>query len=397
MLLVEELDMSDQRLRIFVSSKMQELAAEREAIKAALEELHVKAWVFEKDAGARSQTIQETYLEEVEAADLYIGVFWKGYGPYTIEEYEHAQMLGMDCLIYDKRDDIQGHRDPELQAFLDRISAVESGLTVRWFNTPEDLGRFVKEDVAAWQARIIRDGRKSSAPEVYVGVPSMPTPFVGRSDLLQKMVRQLRSGENLAVEGLPGVGKTTLAVALARHLGVRRVFKDGVLWASLGPHANVTSALTRWAEALQKDISRPMSDPERAQAIRDAIGQKRMLLVIDDVWDRNAAEVLRCGGPNCCHLLTTRDKAIARAFVGAASAKNLPTLDDARAYELLQALAPEACAAEPDSVRSLVHAVGGLPLAIRLIGGYLAAPERSMFPDLFPDLSEEALAELTHP
>jgi tetratricopeptide (TPR) repeat protein len=376
---------------------MQELAAEREAIKTALDELRIDAWVFERDAGARSQTIQETYLEEVEAADLYIGLFWKSYGQYTIEEYEHARMLGMDCLIYEKRGDIQGQRDPELQAFLDRISEVESGHTVRWFNTLADLRTFVKEDVAAWQAKIVREGRQSSLPAVYAGVPPMPTHFVGRSELVLKMARRLRSGEDVAVEGLPGVGKTTLAVALTRHIGVRRNFKDGILWASLGPHADVSGALTSWAEALKKDLTRLNSAAERAQAIRDAIGQKRMLLVIDDVWDLDAANVLRCGGPNCCYALTTRDKAVARAFVGAPRAENLPTLDDDQAYQLLQALAPEACAADPRAVRGLANAVGGLPLAIGLIGGYLAAPERSMFPDLFPDLSEEAIAEMANP
>jgi hypothetical protein len=40
------------RLRVFVSSKMQELALERQALKVALDELKVDAWVFEQDAGA---------------------------------------------------------------------------------------------------------------------------------------------------------------------------------------------------------------------------------------------------------------------------------------------------------------------------------------------------------
>ena len=79
------------RLRVFVSSKMQELAAERQAIKAALDALRVDGWVFEQDAGARTETIQQTYTEQLVAADLYVGVFWKGYGDYTIEEYEHAE------------------------------------------------------------------------------------------------------------------------------------------------------------------------------------------------------------------------------------------------------------------------------------------------------------------
>jgi hypothetical protein len=45
--------------------------------------MRIESFVFEADAGARPQTIEETFLEEVEGADLYIGVFWRGYGRYT--------------------------------------------------------------------------------------------------------------------------------------------------------------------------------------------------------------------------------------------------------------------------------------------------------------------------
>ena len=103
------------RLRVFVSSKMQELASERRAIKTALDELEVDAWVFELDGGARPETIRQTYLKEVEAADLYIGLFWKGYGEDTIEEYEHAKNLNKDCLIFEKRADIEVQRDSRLR------------------------------------------------------------------------------------------------------------------------------------------------------------------------------------------------------------------------------------------------------------------------------------------
>jgi tetratricopeptide (TPR) repeat protein len=388
--------MIEQPLRVFISSKMEELAAERDAVQEALDRLHVKAWVFEKDAGARPSTIQETYLGEIEAADLYIGIFWKGYGAYTIEEYEHAQTLGMDCLIYEKRSTPEDPRDPALQKFLDRIGGVTEGLTLKRFQTAESLAVFVAEDVAAWQASIVRERGARSAPAIYSGVPPMTARVVGREPIVRQLVVQLRAGEDLAIEGLPGVGKTSLAVVLTRHPGVRRRFRDGILWASLGPNAEVTSALVRWADALGKG-NEGGGDAERAQTVRDAIGDRRMLLVIDDVWDVEAARTLRCGGPNCAHLLTTRDKAIARAFAGAPHAKNLPTLDNDQSSELLRILAPEAWEANPAAARVLLDTAAGLPLAIRLIGGYLAAPERALFPDLFPDLSEEAFAELNDP
>jgi len=146
-----------QRLRVFVSSKMQELAPERQAVRAALDALKVDAWVFEHDAGAQPVSIEKAFLEEVEAADLYIGLFWKGYGDYTIEEYEHARKLGKDCLIYEKRAALNGQRDSRLQAFLDRLGNVETGLTIKWFDDPLQLSEAIKYDVARWQARKIRE------------------------------------------------------------------------------------------------------------------------------------------------------------------------------------------------------------------------------------------------
>lgn len=148
-----------QRLRVFVSSKMQELAAERRAVKAALEALKVDAWIFEEDAGARPESIEKAFLEEAETADLFVGLFWKGYGEYTREEYDYAKKLGKDCLIYERHSGLEDQRDPRLQSFLDQLGDVKSGLTVKWFNTTDELTEVVREDIAKWQAHFIRQHR----------------------------------------------------------------------------------------------------------------------------------------------------------------------------------------------------------------------------------------------
>ncbi len=82
---------TNQPLSLFISSKMTELADERRAVQTALSEYDMHGWRWEKDAGARPEPIDSTYLTEVEACDLYIGLFWLGYGRYTIEEYEHKE------------------------------------------------------------------------------------------------------------------------------------------------------------------------------------------------------------------------------------------------------------------------------------------------------------------
>jgi hypothetical protein len=121
-------------LQIFIGSKMQKRAPERAAVKAALAELHADVFVSETDAGARPGSIRGTYPMELDASDLYMGIFWKGYGEYTVEEFEHARARGKDCLVYEKREEPSlGGREPALRGFLDRIGEVESGLTIRRF------------------------------------------------------------------------------------------------------------------------------------------------------------------------------------------------------------------------------------------------------------------------
>lgn len=381
---------------------MQELKPERAAIKAALAELHIEAFVFEADAGARPQSIQETYLEEIDAADLYIGVFWKGYGVHTVEEFEHACLLGMDCLIYEKRHELAAGRAPELQAFLDRLGDVEEGLTMRRLEPSDNLHDCVKGDVAAWLARVVRDARPAAGRAIWRGIPSRPPlDFVGRAPDVDHALRELRAGRDLAIEGLAGVGKTTLAVVLAHHPGIRRRFRDGVLWASLGSRADPAPSLTEWANALssagilKEDIA-DVGDVDRlGQTLRDAIGEREMLLVIDDAWDLETARALRCGGLRCCHLVTTRDKGVARGFAGSKGATPLPTLSEEAALELLRRLAPEAFESDPAAASSLVRAVGGLPQAVRLVGGYLARADAAMFGDVFADTG--GFVDLTDP
>jgi hypothetical protein len=98
------------------------------------------------------------------------------------------------------------------------------------------------------------------------------------------------------------VGKSTLAAVLAYHPSVLAHFTDGVLWAGLGPQGDAMSALTAWGAALGVDVTDQPTPQQRSQAVRNAIGQKRLLLVIDDAWQVEPAQVLACGGPQALPL-----------------------------------------------------------------------------------------------
>jgi ATP-dependent DNA helicase RecG len=155
---------TNQPLSLFISSKMQELLDERQAVQAALKEYDMYGWLWEKDAGARPEPIDSTYLKEVEACDIYIGLFWLGYGPYTIEEYEHARKHQKPCLIYKKQVDI-AKRDPQLKAFLAELERVKNpeGLTVYRFETADELAAQVKKDVIRLLTTRFRESRQQPA------------------------------------------------------------------------------------------------------------------------------------------------------------------------------------------------------------------------------------------
>ena len=164
-------------------------------------------------------------------------------------------------------------------------------------------------------------------------------------------------------------------MALANDRDVLEAFGDGVLWAGVGTHPDLLAVLGHWAAALglsRDDVARLNSIDTRAAAIHSVIGLRRMLLVVDDVWRIEEADALRLGGPNCAHIFTTRQPALALA-IAPDNAFAAPVLDDADGAALLASHAPDIDADHHDAVAALVRAVDGLPLALALMGRRLRA------------------------
>ena len=236
---------------------------------------------------------------------------------------------------------------------------------------------------------------------LFLNVPSRPfhVRAVGREELLDKLIQRLLAQESLTLTGKPGVGKTRVAVELARHRAVMTHFPDGIIWIAMGPTPNIMGELTKIADGLGIDVTPLETAVARSRAIKNAIGQRRILFVIDDVWDLEPVKKLfNFDGPNCCIALTTRDEWIARGFLADPDkvvhvAELAYEKAEDPAHQLMCLLAPETCEADPAGSQRLVKMVGGLPLALVLLGGYLAVPERHAF----AELRQSALRELEDP
>ncbi len=223
----------------------------------------------------------------------------------------------------------------------------------------------------------------SEAPPKPGSAPPLPGLVVGREDDLRALKTRLGIGGQggqapavqvlTAIRGWPGIGKTTVAAVLAHDRDIMDAFPDGVLWTSLGPDPSLFSALATWSRALGADDLRAQSLEEASAHLAALLRAKRMLLVVDDVWQPEHARPFAVGGRGCATLITTRSNRVARALAPTDDdIYHLTVLTEEQGLELLKKLAPRVVADHRDECRALVVALDGLPLALQVAGHMLA-------------------------
>jgi len=207
-------------------------------------------------------------------------------------------------------------------------------------------------------------------------IPNEPKLF-GREDQLEVIKERLldKSGPNrFALRGIPGVGKTVLALKLIYDAEVQDYFKDGILWAGLGQDGDVLAQLGNWAKKLgiASDALAGLTTIEnRAWEIRSIIGERRMLLVADDIWAANDAFGLEVGGSRCVHIITTRKRDLAFDYANEDGTIIVSELDIEDGLKVLMNEVPEEIKTDLNITKKIVKEVGGLPLALQVMNRFL--------------------------
>ncbi len=209
-------------------------------------------------------------------------------------------------------------------------------------------------------------------------MPPLPSLMIGREAALNEMklrlgMHQAEMRSTTVIQGWPGVGKSSLVAMMAHDAEITQQFPDGILWASLGENPGIFNELSLWADALKlSDFGRVRKIEEISAQLTAALHDKRVLLIIDDVWQTEHAQPFRVGGQFCAMVMTSRLNDVATALAPTAyDLYRLPVLSDGAGLELLQRLTPETVRQHPDDSRELVHDLEGLPLAIHVAGRLL--------------------------
>ncbi len=154
------------RLKIFISSTMTDLQAERQAVEQAIAELRLEA-VRAETLGSQPVSSREACLEMARQCDIYLGIYGARYGwvppgdqvSVTEMELQEAREQGKDILVYVKE---VPEQEEAQEGFLRRVGDFDEGFFRRpYFTTPEQLAEWVKEDIAALVSQRYREGEEA--------------------------------------------------------------------------------------------------------------------------------------------------------------------------------------------------------------------------------------------
>ena len=386
----------DQRLRVFVSSTLGELAAERRAVARAISALRLTPVMFE--AGARPHPPRELYQSYLAQSDVFIGNYWQRYGQVNVgmevsgleEEFLLSGTEGLPRLLYVKTP--APDREPRLAELLARIGVEAS---YRRFSTPAELDRLVRDDLATLLSERFAGGSAAPAAPSPAGsrrLPAGTTSMVGREQAIDEVAALLGEpgGRLVTLTGPGGVGKTRLALAVGERLRDRF---DEVVFVPLETATRPQQVLAGIARAVGTDLAGTDSP---LQVLVEQLAGRRWLLILDNLEQvldgvgdlgellaRSAHVSILATSRTVLELRAERDYPVPPLLLADDPAVSAETLIASPAVALFvdraQAVRPDFALTEANAaaVAGICRRLEGLPLAIELA----AARTRLLDPD----------------
>ncbi len=277
----------DQRLRVFVSSTLKELAEERQAVQRAILKLHLAPVLFE--SGARPHPANQLYQAYLSQSHIFIGIYWQSYGwvapgmQISGLEDEYNLAAHKPILIYVKTPALS--REPGLTRLLERIKS-ENASSYKYFSDPSQLEELVENDLMLLLSEYFETAAAKvqaptePSPRLFTNVPSPRNSLIGRERELASARDLLlsRDAALVTLTGSAGAGKSRLGIQLAHDLSEH--FRDGAYLVRLSPVQDPQLVLPAIAKTL--GLKEMVERQSLAKSLRDYLSGKQVLLLLDN-------------------------------------------------------------------------------------------------------------------
>lgn len=219
---------------------------------------------------------------------------------------------------------------------------------------------------------------QSQAPLHYF--PALPAHFLARKTYLLTIKKMLLKGISpkkgavgvsnlIALQGMVGVGKSTLAMAVAHDKQIRQIFTDGIVYVKLGEKPNVIQSQTNILDVFDEFDEIVVNKSQGNRLLGKYLSQKNILLILDDVWRSEDLHYFSVTAPSLMILFTTRDEKIPKEC--SAEYLSITPLSFDQALMLLSKQTRIELDDMPPEAQLIVKDCGQLPLAICMIGAML--------------------------
>ena len=213
---------SQDKINIFISSRLDECNVERQIACDAIISLNHNPIMFE-EAGARPYPPRSVYLSGIDDSVLFIGIYREGYGfvgdgmsiSGLEDEYIYSKTLGKPQLLYVKNNI---KRDPRLESLVATFAG--SGVTFKYYDDTNELFDRIRDDVTSWIAQYYY-GTQYRYDDVYTDPDTIlktlisPKGLVSRDSLKSTLINCLVNNHSVLLVGPYGIGKTIFLAATA--------------------------------------------------------------------------------------------------------------------------------------------------------------------------------------
>uniref|UniRef100_A0A2N9GRD6 Uncharacterized protein n=1 Tax=Fagus sylvatica TaxID=28930 RepID=A0A2N9GRD6_FAGSY len=333
--------------------------------------LEVQSWVEKVDE--IKQALQRFIDEDVKANKMCLG----GCCPDLKAKKKTLEIdaeTGNDQVIAPEVEQWVGNISQGLQRFIDIEDKMCLDLKSRYSLSRKAKKKTLEIDGLLKEAEPFFNKVSYSPPPLRMVSTEVFKHFESRRSIMEKVFEALR-GDNInmiAICGMGGIGKTTMAKEVAKMAIEAKLFDKDVM-AVVSQNQDLRKIQGQIADKLRLKLEGE-TEPGRADELYSSLSSKSVLVILDDVWDKLSLEAVGIpfgGQHNKCKILLTSRSEVTCNQMGSHKIFPIKVLSEEEAWNLFREMAGD-CVDSTPYLRSIAEEIakecGGLPVAIVTVG-----------------------------